>query len=110
MPQETIIRGVDTTKFKKGFQRRQYENIRQDEQRFQAETWKAENAVSHGNRRRQRLDDIDKRNGMALIMSNAFNPINGGSHIEPTKKRISMGEGPSEEVSVKWLQTAKIHC
>ncbi|GMI60869.1 hypothetical protein ScalyP_jg5999 [Parmales sp. scaly parma] len=98
MPQETIIRGVDTTKFKKGFQRRQYENIRQDEQRFQAETWKAENAVSHGNRRRQRLDDIDKRNGMALIMSNAFNPINGGSHIEPTKKRISMGEGPSEEL------------
>ncbi|GMH90846.1 hypothetical protein TrVE_jg1306 [Triparma verrucosa] len=101
--QEQILRGVHTSKFKKGFQRRQYESIRQDDLRKQREFVKEQASAVHLERRRERARQRGEYNG--------FNPITGtvapnrvmkkdiNSWLldgQPTK--VQVGEGPSQEL------------
>lgn len=97
------MRGVHTSKFKKGFQRRQYSDIRQDDIRKQREFQKEQASALHLDRRRERARQRGEYNG--------FNPITGtvapnremkkdiNSWLldgQPTK--VQVGEGPSQEV------------
>lgn len=72
MPQEQILRGVDTTKFHTGFQRRQFTDIQPDLERHEREAFKADRSAAHALARRARLEAIDKRGGI--------NPITGLPH------------------------------
>ncbi|GMH80846.1 hypothetical protein TL16_g08719 [Triparma laevis f. inornata] len=98
-----ILRGVHTSKFKKGFQRRQYSDIRQDDIRKQREFQKEQASALHLDRRRERARQRGEYNG--------FNPITGtvapnremkkdiNSWLldgQPTK--VQVGEGPSQEL------------
>ncbi|CAM9958140.1 unnamed protein product [Ectocarpus sp. 13 AM-2016] len=60
-------KGLSTTRFHKGFQRRKQSNIMQDASRLQREAFKQHVSVLHLERRRQRLGSLDKRNGFNLI-------------------------------------------
>ena len=97
------IRGVSTSKFHKGFQRRQYCNILQDSFRKQREEAQERSSTLHLERRRERARQRGEYNG--------FNPITGtvkenfrrnkdiNSWLldgQPTK--VQVGEGPSAEL------------
>ncbi|GMI03668.1 hypothetical protein TrRE_jg6742 [Triparma retinervis] len=97
------IRGVNTSKFHRGFNRRQYGSIRQDEIRKQREAVKEQKAAVHLERRRELARQRGQYNG--------FNPITGT--VTPNFKRnkdinswlldcqptkVQVGEGPSAEL------------
>ena len=104
MPQEDIgLGGLDTSKFKKGFQRRQYASIRQDDIRKRREYEKEQASALHLERRRDRARQRGEYNG--------FNPITGTVDPNRTKKKdinswlldgqptkVQVGEGPSQEL------------
>ena len=101
--QEQILRGVHTSKFKQGFQRRRETHIRQDELRKQREYVKEQASTIHLERRRERARQRGEYNG--------FNPITGTVDPNRTKKKdinswlldgqptkVQVGEGPSQEL------------
>ena len=102
--QEQILRGVHTSKFKKGFQRRQYSDIMQDSLRKEREYIKEQKAAAHLERRRERLTDL------TTTRYNGFNPITGQVTAAFKKKdiynwlldgqpsKVQVGEGPSAEL------------
>lgn len=65
--ERTFDKGLSTTRFHKGFQRRMQSHINQDAERLEREACKQRLSVIHLDRRRQRLGSLDKRNGFNLI-------------------------------------------
>ncbi|CAM9716822.1 unnamed protein product, partial [Laminaria digitata] len=89
-------KGLSTTRFHQGFQRRKQSHIRQDEARLEREACKQRASLVHLQSRRQRLGRLDKRNGFNLI-TGQFDPANKRCttpfHIEPrTRKSGSLSK------------------
>ncbi|CAM9678341.1 unnamed protein product [Ectocarpus fasciculatus] len=88
-------KGLSTSRFHQGFQRRKQSNIRQDESRLQREAFKQHLSVLHLERRRQRLGSLDKRNGFNLITGqfDATRRCTTPFHIQPrTRETGSLSE------------------
>lgn len=65
--ERSFEKGLSTTRFHKGFQRRMQSHIQQDAPRLEREASKQRLSLRHLDRRRQRLRSLDKRNGFNLI-------------------------------------------
>ena len=94
--QEKIVRGVDTTKFKKGFWRRPESMIQPSSFRDSFNSYKEDRCERHRMGRMERLGRMEERNGMRGIMSNAFNPING--YVPPPLQPAKNSDEPSLEL------------
>ncbi|CAM9113396.1 unnamed protein product [Scytosiphon promiscuus] len=86
-------KGLSSTRFHMGFQRRNQSQIRQDEARLQREASKQHQSWLHVQRRRQRLGSLDKRNGFNIITGH-FNPkcrCTTPFHVQPkTRESCSL--------------------
>lgn len=65
--ERSFEKGLSTTRFHKGFQRRMQSHIQQDAARLEREASKQHLSLRHLDKRRQRLGSLDKRNGFNLI-------------------------------------------
>ncbi|CAM9645305.1 unnamed protein product, partial [Hapterophycus canaliculatus] len=83
-----LSKGLSTTRFHQGFQRRNQSQIKQAESRLEREAHKQHQSWRHVQRRRQRLGSLDKRNGFNIITGD-FNPkcrCTTPFHTEPRKR------------------------
>jgi len=112
--QEETMRGVLTSKFKTGFNRRQYGDIQQDSERKMREAMKEDKSARHLERRRGRLSEHNTYNG--------FNPITG--QVDPNRglkkdpnnwlldgkpSKVQVGEGEPRRC-VKRRASEQCHC
>ncbi|KAJ1462047.1 hypothetical protein M885DRAFT_506117 [Pelagophyceae sp. CCMP2097] len=97
---ETTESGVRTTRFKKGFERRQETTIQPHAERRKGEAAKAEASTAHLERRRVQLSEYGQYNG--------FNPISGVYEADKIRGLRPQARYLSDRPSAELLKSGEI--